>query len=78
MKIEFCEKNKSCNEVITMLKENHPEYETKVQSCLGFCEKCQDRVIAKIGDDFIDAPEANELYEKIIDHFFRIPNCYIG
>lgn len=78
MKIEFCEKNEGHEEVLELLKSNHPDYETEVKSCIEYCHKCQGHVIAKIGNNYYDAPDPKGLYDKIIDHFFRLPNSFIG
>lgn len=78
MKIQFSSQNEGYKEVIEMLKENHPEYKTEVQQDIGYSSESSSALVAKIGPDFFEGKTPHELYQKIVDHFFKIPNCFIG
>jgi len=78
MKVLFCKNNSFTKEVVELLNQNHPEYQTEVQSCLDFCDVCKEQAIAKIGDDYFKAKDGSELFQKIVDHFFRVPSSFIG
>lgn len=78
MKIQFPNDSKDYKEVIEMLKSNHPDYETEIVSSLYYNDKKSGSIIAKIGEKYYEANNPDELYEKIVDHFFRLPNCFIG
>jgi uncharacterized protein YuzB (UPF0349 family) len=64
--IEFCENNYGYEEVVKKLEENNPDYDFKIQPCIGCCGKCSSDYIAKIGNIYLTAENANELYYKII------------
>jgi uncharacterized protein YuzB (UPF0349 family) len=78
MKVQFCKNNSFTNEVVELLKQNHPDYQTEVRQCLGYCNVCEKQAVAKIGDDYFKAEDGPDLFQKIVDHFFRIPSSFIG
>ncbi|MFD3156076.1 hypothetical protein ACFIJ5_04330 [Haloimpatiens sp. FM7330] len=78
MKIEFLGPNGEYKEIMDILNENHPDYDIKILSNYNVSNKFNNELVAKIGDKYYHAPTSKELYDKITDHFFRLPNCFIG
>lgn len=65
--IEFCSANLSfgTDEIVKRLEKN-PEYDVLVYGCLGNCGQCYYAPYALVNGEFIEAPTAEELYDRIV------------
>lgn len=66
--IKFCENNFTygTEEISEKLKENYPDIDITVESCLGYCGDCANAPYALVNDEMIIADTSEELYAKII------------
>lgn len=78
MKIQFISQNEGYEKVIELLKENHPEYKIEITEDIRYTSSSSPIFAVKIGNNFLESETPEGLYEKIVDHFFKIPNCFIG
>lgn len=63
--VKFCENNYSqgAEEVINKLKDEGVDVD--VEPCLGYCGDCAVGPFALVNDEFIQAENTEELYDKI-------------
>lgn len=67
MKISFCEYNENKDEVITILKEKYPQFESSVTRCIFSCGECSEKLIVRINGELLSGECAEDLIEKILD-----------
>lgn len=66
MKVSFCEHNVASGKVKDMLQKNYPQIETTVNMCIGTCNKCGAKYIARVDGKLLEGETSEELYDEII------------
>lgn len=75
--IEFCSANMAFGtEAVKQKLETNPEYDVIAYGCLGNCGQCYYAPYALVNGEFIEAPTAEELYDRIIEAIGRLDDPY--
>lgn len=67
MKISFCSFNEQKGEVIKLLKDNHPEFETSVNRCIYSCGACSSKPIVRINGELLVGESTEDLIRQILE-----------
>jgi uncharacterized protein YuzB (UPF0349 family) len=65
MKVRLCDKNKGKNKIKKALKEDFPDLDVKVKSCISMCGDCSKKKIALVNGDKVTASDTENLCKKI-------------
>jgi uncharacterized protein YuzB (UPF0349 family) len=66
MKVRFCEHNKGKGKTHRQLKEEFPDLDVKIKSCIKQCGTCGEKPMATVNKEKISAREGDDLYKKIV------------
>lgn len=66
MQVSFCRENQCREEVINLLRENHPEYNITENKCIGECGKCTHLYICRVEGKLLESDTAIGLYEQLV------------
>jgi len=67
MKIRFCEHNKGKGKLFRQLKEEFPELDIKIKSCIKQCSSCREKPTVTVNKQKISASDGDKLYLKVIE-----------
>lgn len=67
--IKFCENNlaQGTDDVVERLKDEAPSVRIEVEPCLGYCGECTEGPFALLNGEFIQADNAEELYDMLAE-----------
>jgi len=67
MKIRFCEHNKGKGKVYRQLKDDYPDLDIKIKSCIKQCSSCREKPTVTVNKQKITASDGDKLYQKIVE-----------
>ncbi len=66
MKVRFCANNKGKGKVLRRLREEHPDIDAGVETCLGMCGTCAEQPVAMVGGRRVTGRDGDDLYRRIL------------
>lgn len=67
MKISFCMYNEQKSDVIAILNQQYPEFETSVAKCIYCCGECANKPIARIKGKLFVGNNCEDLISQILE-----------
>jgi len=67
MKIRFCEHNKGKGKLFRQLKEEFPDFDIKIKSCIKQCGSCREKPTVTVNKQKFSASDVDKLYLKIVE-----------
>ena len=66
MRISFCKHNENMEKVKSKIESNYPAIDTTINKCIGVCEECAYKIIARVDGALVEGDTPEELYNKLI------------